>query len=44
MMCVIAKAARPEKHKVLPLCEGDTQEASRLSRMRGWGVGVGVGL
>lgn len=23
MMCVIAKAARPEKHKVLPLCEGD---------------------
>lgn len=42
MMCVITKADRPEKHKVLPLCEGDTQEASMLSRMRGGLVAVYV--
>lgn len=37
MMCVIAMADRPEKHKVLPLCEGDAEEASMLCGM----VGVG---
>lgn len=35
MMCVIATADHPEKHKVLLLCEGEAQEASMLSRMRG---------
>lgn len=42
MMCVIAKADRPEKRKVLPLYEGDTQEASMLSRLRGGGDLVAV--
>lgn len=42
-VCVIAMADCPEKHKVLPLCEGDAQEASMLSRLKGGGGDGWVG-
>lgn len=40
MVCVFAMADRPEKHKVLALCEGDAQEASMLCRMVKGGEGL----
>lgn len=36
-MWIVPKAKCPGKHKVLPLCNGDTQEASFLSGIRGLG-------